>query len=108
MSAKDILLISKAMKVGAPIRVTVSSGEDSELQISITIEDFLKNLEVEIGTKFIEALADKAGNPATLVTNAGLRARLLEANDKTDLQTIISNASTVVIAKIKSEMKRVF
>lgn len=98
MTAK--IVVSKAFN-GSPIMVNLTN---KELAISASLNDFIDALARSTAKKLAEIAAEGAGNPALLLTNAQLKAKLSEtiSADAVAAELILAAGDLVELLKSHS------
>jgi paraquat-inducible protein B len=94
---KEKIVVSRKFN-GAPVTVTV---QDRTVEMSMTINDFLAALAKEAKEALAQDAARNAGNPAMLMTNAQLAARLVSSMVEADVLNTLTMAAEAVIKEIK-------
>lgn len=77
------------------------------IKMEMKIEDFITALAKEAMENVVKSAAQKAGNPAMLMTNAGLQKRLIESINAEDVRSILEEASKHVLEEVKRESSKV-
>ena len=96
---KEKIVVSRKFN-GAPITVTV---QDKTMEMSMPIKDFIAAVAKEAKEALAQDAARNAGNPAMLMTNAQLAARLVSSMVESDVLATLTDAAEAVIKEIKKQ-----